>query len=78
MAILEAELKTFNDKRNELLATSEGQFALIHDGQLIGTYNDEQDAIGEGYRRFGNVPFLVMQVLQTEVPANFVNNHVCV
>jgi hypothetical protein len=29
------------------------------------------DAIADGYRRFGNVPFLVKQVVEVETPINF-------
>ena len=32
------------------------------------------DAITEGYRQFGNVPFLVKQVQKIETPQNLVSN----
>ena len=74
--VLERELKTFEEKKAELLSTAEGRFALIHESELVGTFNDEQDAIREGYTRFGNVPFLVKKITPVETAASFVNSHI--
>ena len=74
-ALLEQELTTFEAHREELLAAAAGKYALVHENDLVGTYNDEKDAIAEGYRRFGNVAFLVKRITQIEQPASFVNNH---
>ncbi|HEY2252856.1 MAG TPA: hypothetical protein VGH74_17415 [Planctomycetaceae bacterium] len=74
--LLVEELKTFEDKKAELLSTAEGKFVLIHGGSVLGTYNDEQDAINEGYKAVGNVPFLVRRIVEVEIPANFVNNNI--
>jgi len=32
------------------------------------------DAISAGYSNFGNVPFLVKQILKVEMPVSFVSN----
>jgi hypothetical protein len=32
------------------------------------------DAIAAGYQQFGNVPFLVKQIVKIETPQNFVSN----
>jgi len=72
---LTTELKTYGQHRDELLGTAEGKFALIHEDQVIGVYDSKPDAIAQGYERFGNVPFLVKQVLKVETPQNFVSNH---
>ena len=74
--VLEQELKTFEENRAELLASAEGKFALVHGGDIVEIFTDEQDAIRHGYSTFGNIPFLVKQVLAVETAANFVNNHV--
>lgn len=76
LAMLEKELETFATEKTRLIAEANGQFALIHDGIVAGTYNDERDAVTAGYKQFGNVPFLVKQVSEVEIPANFVNNNV--
>lgn len=72
MALLEAEIQTYQRHREELLGTSEGKFVLVHPGGVVGVYDSKQDAISQGYRQLGNVPFLVKQVLKVEVPQSFV------
>jgi len=70
---LREELETFEAHRDELVGNANEQFALIRGRDLVGTYATERDAIAEGYRRFGNVPFLVKQVSATDRPLNFVS-----
>jgi len=71
MTVLATELRTYEQHRDELLSTAEGKFALIHGSEVVGAYESQMDAITEGYKRFGNVPFLVKQVLKVEIPLNF-------
>ena len=66
MKVLEQELKTFEENRDNLLAESEGKFVLIHDGKVTAVYDSKGDALAEGFKRFGNVPFLVKHVLKLE------------
>ena len=47
---------------------------LIHGAVVVGTYYSPEDAIAEGYRKFGNVPFLVKQITAVETPANIVSD----
>jgi len=72
---LKDELRTFESRRDELLGTSLGKWVLIHDGELAGAFESQADAINIGYQRFGNVPFLVKQVVPVEVPQDYVSNH---
>lgn len=72
------ELETYERRKDELLETSTGKFALIHDGDVAGVFESKQDAINEGYARFGNVPFLVKHIVAVETPENFVSNHLAV
>lgn len=74
MEPLETELKTYEQNRDRLLASAESKFALIHGSEIVGAYDSKMDAIAEGYRKFGNVPFLVKQVVKIETPQNFVSN----
>jgi hypothetical protein len=74
--LLSRELDTYASQREELLRTAEGRFVLIHGVDILGTYESKTDAIDEGYRRLGNVPFLVKQVVPVEVPQNFVSNQI--
>ncbi len=72
--VLETELKTYEQHRDNLLGTAEGKFVLIQNDQVIGIYDSKMDAISQGYRQFGNVPFLVKQIVKVEVPQNFTSN----
>ena len=74
--LLTKEIKTFNHRRDELLATDEGRYALIHEDNVFGTSADEMDAIADGHKQFGNVPFLVRKISKVDYPANFVNHNV--
>ncbi len=73
MAELEIELETYETHRQELVGSSLKQYVLIHGTQIVGTYESERDAINEGYRRFGNVSFLVKHVVPSDRPLNFVS-----
>ncbi len=73
MGLLDLELKTYDAKREELLASAEGRFVLIGGEELVGVYDTQMDAIRQGYERFGNVPFLVKHVLRVEIPLDFSN-----
>lgn len=69
-AVLETELKTYADHRDELLA-QEGRFVLIHGNQIVGAYDSQADAVTQGYKQFGNVPFLVKQIMRIEKTVTF-------
>ena len=73
-AMLDAELKTYEHNRDQLLGTSEGKFVLIQSNQIVGIYDSKMDAIATGYQQFGNVPFLVKQIVKVEAPQNFTSN----
>ena len=74
MPALETELKTYDQNRDHLLGTAEGKFVLIHNSQVVGVYDSKMDAINAGYQQFGNVPFLVKQIVKVETPQNFISN----
>lgn len=62
---LEKELKIYQDKLPEL-KQFEGKFVLIGDGAVVDTYSSYEDAIKEGYSKFGLRPFLVKQIRAVE------------
>jgi len=68
---LEAELHYFNEHRAELFGKSPGKFALIKGESLIGIFETEAAAIRHGYETLGNVPFLVQQVTEADIPLVF-------
>lgn len=65
-AILDKELQFYQLHRSELLEKHEGQVALIHGEDLIGTFPTDEEALSEGARRFGLVPFLVKSIRKEE------------
>jgi hypothetical protein len=70
---LDRELAAYEQHRGELLAAAEGKYVLIHGDEVAGVYESQADAIAEGYRQFGNVPFLVKEVARIEVPQRIIS-----
>lgn len=63
---LERELEFFKRRRAEWLQHYKGQFALIKEERLIGTYTTFQEAFEAGVRELGNQAFLIKQVTEEE------------
>ena len=72
--LLDTELKTYQQERDHLLATAEGRFVRIRGEQVAGVFDSKMDAIAQGYQKFGNVPFLVKQIVRIETPLDFTSN----
>lgn len=68
---LRQELETYETHREHLLGKACGKYVLIRGRSIVATYDTQQDAINEGYRQFGNVPFLVKRIAALDKPANF-------
>jgi hypothetical protein len=63
---LERELATYKNKLAEL-AQHEGKYVVIHGDDVVDVYTSYEDAMKEGYTKFGvNDPFLVKQVHSIE------------
>jgi hypothetical protein len=62
---LEKELKIYHEKLPEL-KQYEGKFVLIGAGEVVDTFTSYEDAIKEGYSKFGLKPFLVKQIRTVE------------
>ncbi len=62
---LEKELATYKANLPSLLE-KQGKFVLIHGDDVIETFAAYEDAIKDGYRRFGLEPFLVKQIQAIE------------
>jgi hypothetical protein len=71
---LKKELRTFSAHKRELLRRSSGKYVLVKGDRIVGTFDSELDAVHQGYERFGNVPFLVKQVVEVEVPLDFTSS----
>ncbi|MBI5794383.1 hypothetical protein HZA87_04890 [Candidatus Uhrbacteria bacterium] len=70
-SILSQELTTYQSEKARLLAESNGKFVLVKGTDIIGVYVSQDDALQEGYRRFGNTEFLVKQITALEEFSNF-------
>jgi hypothetical protein len=68
---LETEWRYFNEHRAEFVEQAPGKYALVKGDALIGMYADEASAIRSGYEKLGNVPFLVKQVTEIDIPLTF-------
>lgn len=70
---LETELATYKSKLAELIANNnEGKFVLIRGENVVDVYGTYEDAIKEGYAKFGLTPFLVKQI-QTVEQVHFIS-----
>jgi hypothetical protein len=60
--ILKDELQTYERQKPSLIASgNEGKYALVH-GDQVSVWGTYDDALREGYGRFGLKPFLVKQI----------------
>ena len=73
MAVLERERKVYEKQKPELLKTHTGQFALVHDDELVGTFTTFAEAYTEGVKRFGLDSFFIQEIraedLRSQHPA---------
>jgi len=62
MPMLDVERRIFDEHLEEWLRSHAGQVVLIKDSDVVGFFDDETAALGEGARRFGLTSFLVCRV----------------
>ena len=74
--ILKEEAGAYDAHLSYLLEKGEGKFVLIHDSEIGGIFDSEADAIDQGFKTFGSVPFLVKQILREEEPIEFLSMNV--
>ena len=66
--MLDEELRTFEEKKRELLSTDEGKYVLIKENCVLGIFDTQAEAIEAGYMRLGKVPFLTKEIAEREIP----------
>ena len=60
---LEKELVVFKEKQAELKKSHpNGGYVVINDEEVLGVWETRNDALKEGLKAFGNVPFLVRNI----------------
>ena len=72
--LLEDELRTYEAQKVDLIARAKGKFALIKGDTVHDVFDTRMDAVRQGHERFGNVPFLVKQIEEIEIPQNLTSN----
>lgn len=71
---LEKELETYRQKLPDL-REKEGKFALVHGDEVADVFATFEDAIKEGYRKYGLEPFLVKKI-EVEEKVQFISRFV--
>lgn len=64
--LLEKELSVFNRNRTDYLVKYRDKYLLIKDEELVGYFDTSESAYEAGIKKYGNVPFLIKQVLEQE------------
>lgn len=59
---LKSELAAFEQMRSDLERDHVGEWVVIHEDKLIGTYETFDEAAGAAVKRFGRGPYLIRQV----------------
>jgi hypothetical protein len=62
MAELTAEIAAYEGMRAKLETEHLGKWALVHDGELIGAYEEFDQAAEEAVAKFGRGPYLIRQI----------------
>jgi len=66
------ELKLFNEINGELQSQyPQGGFVVIKDNEVLGVWSSRTDALKAGIEKYGNVPFLVKNIFDSDVVVNF-------
>jgi hypothetical protein len=61
-SILQKEIAAFEQRKSELEAHHLGKWALFRGLELIGTFDNFENAAAEAVARFGAGPYLIRQV----------------
>lgn len=59
---LSQAIETFETHRDQLLADSEGKWAVVHGSAVLGVWDTYEDALQAGYATAGLDPFLVKKI----------------
>ncbi len=61
-AHLSDNIRAYEAMRNELECDHTGEWVVVYDRELIGTYPDLEAAADEAVERFGRGPYLIRQI----------------
>jgi hypothetical protein len=70
---IEAEIETYKARLPELLE-KEGQWVVIRDNRVLGTWPNLDEALAAGHKAFGPMSFLCRQIQAVE-PVHFLGGN---
>ena len=70
---LTEENRIFRENEDSWAEQHEGKFVLIRGDDVVGFFKTSEEALSEGYRRFGTVPFFVGPVRGGSHQSHFVS-----
>ena len=62
MGVLDREIAAYENMRDTLEREHQSKWVVIYGEELVGAYNDFQDAAADATRRYGRGPYLIRQV----------------
>lgn len=62
MAELQYEIEAFQRMEDQLKVTNMHRWVLVHDGELVDSFDSFESAANDAVKRFGRGPFLIRQV----------------
>ena len=63
---LNKEYTTFLECKDQWITEHLNEFVLIKGTKIIGFYSSYRDALENGLKRFGNVPFFIKVIMEEE------------
>ena len=75
---LSKELTVYNQNKIEFEAKHRWQWVVIHEDEIVGVYDDFQDAADVAVTKFGRGPYLIKQIgaIPQPLPASVLYNPV--
>jgi hypothetical protein len=70
---LKIEEETFQQHKQQLLATDEGRWVLIKGREIAGVFDTEREAFEAGYKLFELAGFMIQQILVRDIPVSQVS-----
>lgn len=69
--MLEKELEIFAKEKAKLKEeNSSGGYVVIKEDEILGVWNDREDALKAGLEKYGDVPFLVKNIEESNNSVN--------
>ncbi len=62
------EMAAYGREKDRLVREHLGKIALIHQDEVVGAFASADEAILEGYRRFGDVRMMLKEIRDPDLP----------